>query len=412
MSMSMKRVVRLYRRLRTRGVLDFLGFLYFRYCGRSVRWIFRAREHRKIQEILCQKKTRTPTIIIKSTLDYDFPYDQRPHHLARALARLGDHVFFVSPGAGYDQHATVTRKAENLFVTGQLEVLLDACPSVVLFVFSTDNDIDEVLLQKVWARGIVVYDFIDAIDDAISSAPFSKERLLLHSVLLEREQDVICLASAGSLITEIEERRTKNYALVENAVDMAHFNVSRNQLLLTPGFEAVINCKKPVAGYYGALADWLDYELLRETADLNPQINFVVMGLDFDGSVAVLERAPANLFVLPPVDYRLLPGHAIFFDVALVPFKLNHITMATSPLKLFEYMALGLPIVSTPIPEAKKYASVTVAQTADEFSAAIADALDFEKASVRKRLSLSDAAANDWRARAHTIRALIGSAMT
>ena len=403
----LKRLARLAWRVRHQGILECLYFLTYRYLGFIVYRLFKGRAREAINEVCRKKASSARIIIIKSTLDYDFPYDQRPHHIARAFARTGDLVFFVSRGAGYDQVSTIARRSENLYVTAHLSLLLELCDSAVLMVFSTDMDLTTELLDQARNGSTVIYDYIDAIDDAISSAPVTSERLELHQTLLEREDDAICLASATSLLEEIQHARKANYGLVENAVDNSHFAVKRCIEAVGPQFSDIVEQGLPIAGYYGALASWVDFDLLLKVAQLQPQINFVVIGLDYDGTIKSLGDLPGNFHVLPPVPYCDLPRVAIWFDVALLPFKLNHITEATSPLKFFEYLALGLPVVSTPIPEAKKYENVIVAGAIDAFSDSVSNLVFENDALAQRRSSMAEATKNDWTARVRTIQNLI-----
>src|SRR6185437_9908466 len=194
-----------------------------------------------------------------------------------------------------------------------------------------------------------------------------------HKSLLKRQGDTICLASASALYDDAALYRKKDLVLVENGVDSAHFKVERSKEGLDRKLLEILKKGHPIAGYFGALADWLDYDLIRATAGQLPYVEFVLIGIDYDGSVKALHDAPPNVHILPPVPYALLPRVAVWFDIALLPFRLNHITAATSPLKLFEYMALQIPIVSTSVREVLKYKSVVRADDACAFAAAIED---------------------------------------
>lgn len=400
------RARRLIKLLRVRGLAWTARFLSFRIAGKAIAARMRATTHRRLAALIGPVAAKSP-IVIKSTLDYHFPYDQRPHHLARALARSGHPMIFISRLSGYDQIATCQMTEEGIIITPHLDVVRDLCPAAALVLLSTDAEIDDALVSS-WL-GPIVYDYIDAIDDSTSSAPLSATRRLLHDRMLADEERVICVASAATLYSEVARKRSRNFALLENAVDMRHFAVQRSTDALTPEQRAVIDIGKPIAGYFGAIAAWLDYSLLITAARSMPNFTFVLIGIDFDGSGSVLDAAPENLHVLPPVPYEALPKFAVWFDVALLPFQVNDITEATSPLKLFEYMALGLPIVSTPIREAKRYASVTVAADAQQFYCAIAAARDAHTREMQRLKSLADASSNDWSARAAALVHLIDS---
>ena len=133
-----------------------------------------------------------------------------------------------------------------------------------------------------------------------------------------------------------------------------------------------------------------------------------MIGPDFDGSRAVwmksIETIPFNLHFLPPIDYEHLPQNAIWFDVGIIPFVNNEITVATYPLKLYEYFALGLPVVSYPVPDCMNYSDIVeIADNADSFGTAIDSALAMRSDSCFVSRLRECAAQNDWRSRAHSI---------
>src|SRR5207253_9623223 len=115
-----------------------------------------------------------------------------------------------------------------------------------------------------------------------------------------------------------------------------------------PVLARLLNSGRPLAGYFGALASWFDYALLDEVARRRPDWNFLLIGPNYDGSLddqALLRRA--NVHWVGRQPYELLPGYLRAMDCALIPFLLNDITMATSPLKLYEYLAAGKPVITT-----------------------------------------------------------------
>ena len=96
--------------------------------------------------------------------------------------------------------------------------------------------------------------------------------------------------------------------------------------------------------------------------------NIVLLGIKYDGSFdeANLNEC-SNIYFLGPKKYEELPNYASHFDVCTIPFLINDITQATSPLKLFEYMAMEKPIVTTNMNECTKYKSVMIANDKEEF---------------------------------------------
>ena len=114
--------------------------------------------------------------------------------------------------------------------------------------------------------------------------------------------------------------------------------------------------KKPVIGFFGLIADWVDLALIRFLATSQPDWNLVLIGKVVTSLAAIDGLANVHLFGQKP--YASLPGYAKAFDVALMPFVMNELTLAANPLKIREYLAAGLPVVSSAIPEAEKLKGV------------------------------------------------------
>ena len=113
------------------------------------------------------------------------------------------------------------------------------------------------------------------------------------------------------------------------------------------------NYKKPIVGYFGILASYIDYTVIVETAKRMSDVTFIYLGrttLDIE----FLNKIP-NINYLGESPYQYLPQHAQIFDVGFIPFLVNDLTIAANPLKLLEYFALGLPVVSSDLPEVRKF---------------------------------------------------------
>src|SRR6202008_155375 len=148
---------------------------------------------------------------------------------------------------------------------------------------------------------------------------------------------------------------------------------------------------------YGALARWFDAPLLDAVARENPDWRFVLIGQELDQSLAgepLLQRE--NVRWLGPRDYETLPGYLASFDVATIPFRINPITLSTSPLKLFEYFAAGKAVVTTPMPECEAFPGVEIAADASAFSSALKRARERGKDSGFRERLRALGRANSW----------------
>lgn len=260
---------------------------------------------------------------------------------------------------------------------------------------STPSLLAETLLEQSAPR-LVVYDCMDRY--AAFHRGATRERIEQAEAALLRRADLV-FASSRSLAERLD--RLHEAILVPNGVETDAFAVTRQR---PPGWKQ--NAPGPVIGFFGTLGDWVDFDLLFDLARRMPNWSFV-----FAGPVACREfnrvRNLANVRYLGIVPYDDLPQHAAWFDVGLVPFRLNALTRYVHPIKALEYLAIGLPVVSAPLPDLVEHADVLrFAQTSEEWLSAIERELSADarcEGAVRRRRRA--VATHDWNSRAATITA-------
>jgi glycosyltransferase involved in cell wall biosynthesis len=98
------------------------------------------------------------------------------------------------------------------------------------------------------------------------------------------------------------------------------------------------------------LDHWFDTELVALAARRNPQWDFVLIGRRQDCDLSKLRRMP-NVHLLDEVPYEILPQYVRGFDVCMIPFQISDLTLHTNPVKMYEYLAAGKPVVGTAMPE-------------------------------------------------------------
>jgi len=196
-----------------------------------------------------------------------------------------------------------------------------------------------------------------------------------------------------------------HHLLVPNGVDYVRFSQEN-----PPVPEDLSDLPRPLIGFTGAIDRYkLDMDLLAAIAASRPHWSIVLVGkvgTDDDTSEGELPQAP-NLHYMGFRPYESLPAYTSAFDVGIIPYDVNPYTEGVSPLKLYEYLAAGKGVVTTPLPFAAEAGdAVRVAATPEEFVSALEQTLDEgDLAPDRRRL----AEQNSWAARAHAITDYLAS---
>jgi glycosyltransferase involved in cell wall biosynthesis len=160
--------------------------------------------------------------------------------------------------------------------------------------------------------------------------------------------------------------------LVRHGVDYDHFRKALDCDTQIPA--EIANLPGPIIGYFGLIsADWVDVGLLAHLAQAMPEASLVMLG-KIAMDVSALRRLP-NVHFLGHKPYESLPNYCKGFEAAIVPFPINRATLNANPLKIREYLAAGLPVISTAIPEARAVPRCRIGIDADGFVAEVRDAM-------------------------------------
>jgi glycosyltransferase involved in cell wall biosynthesis len=363
-------------------------------------WIFdlRTREivdaqKQALQELLRAKPSKQPVIIFAPSLTWDTQLFQRPQQLAIALANQGTMVIYMMMKPDLNK-APLEQISPNLYLANILMKSVADLPSPFVYILTWNTG-----YLKSFHSPRVIYDFVDDINVFYGN---KKDFIQAHQTLLKEAS--IVLVTAQKLYQEVIRFRA-DAILSSNAVDYAHFAIptgSNNEI--PKDLANILSLGQPIIGYYGALARWFDYNLLHCLAELRPGYSFVLIGPDYDGTIRdkILFDLP-NIHWLGVKPYSQLPVYLQHFNVATIPFIVNEITHSTSPLKLFEYMAGGKPVVVTPMQESMHYPGVLVGATAEEFAFRIDEAILLERNSDYHQTIDQIARQNTWDERARSL---------
>ena len=186
--------------------------------------------------------------------------------------------------------------------------------------------------------------------------------------LMKKSDLVVC---SSEPLREARARNHRNVALVRHGVDHAHF--ARATAHATPVHPLIAGLPRPVLGFVGLMAEWVDQELLAKLARHYDRGTLVIVGRA-DVDTTALAALP-NVVMTGRLPYEQLPSVLKGFDVALCPFRDDALTQAANPLKVREYLAAGLPVVSSPVPEVERLGLCRVARGPRAFIEAIEAAL-------------------------------------
>ena len=236
---------------------------------------------------------------------------------------------------------------------------------------------------------------------------FSKWPGVLKDLVEKMERELI--EKADLIVATSEElQKTKQKDsipthLLPHGVDISHFGKTRT---LEPA-PLIKNLKKPVIGYFGLFDERADSDLIDYMARNRPEWTFAFIGPKKVGTENLSKDK--NVFFFPPVPYQELPRYLAGIDVFIIPYKLDELTKYINPLKLKECLAVGKPVVSTPLPEVLKLKeAVGIAYTREEFLTQISEALSkpFNQTAADKVLE-----GEDWSFKAEEISQYIQEAI-
>jgi GT2 family glycosyltransferase/glycosyltransferase involved in cell wall biosynthesis len=320
-------------------------------------------------------------------IDWEFRF-QRPQQLLTQFAKAGHRVFYVRTTFQEDETVAIVREvAENVY-----EIHLPGPRDLNLYRDSLDPRTVEGVLDALHDlrrragihRAITIVDLpfwqplvretrdrfgwkliYDCMDNH-AGFPETEELMLQFEDALTREADLV-ITSARQLRDELA-RIAPDVVLLPNAVDFEHFG--------TPAYASELDhLPRPIIGYYGAIAAWFDVDLVRDAALARPDWSFVLIGSTFGTDVGKLTGL-RNVHLLGEQPYESLPGYLYQFDVATIPFQLTPLIEATNPVKFYEYLAAGKPVVSAQLPELEAFSDFYYpANDAESFVAQIETAL-------------------------------------
>ncbi len=321
----------------------------------------------------------TIDVVCISHLRWNFVY-QRPQHIMSRFGRNG-RVFYIEEAMLTDEqtHLDVTENDGNIFVvvpkiSREDENELVELQREMLDTLISSEDIKDYIL---WFYTPMAMDFaahlkpkvtvFDCMDE-LSAFRFAPPELIANEKQLLKKADVVF--TGGQSLYEAKKDGHSNIHAFPSSIDKEHFQQARTTPH-EPKDQAEIGL--PKLGFCGVIDERMDMHLIAELADLRPEWQFIMIGPVVKISQDELPKR-SNIHYLGGKNYEDLPAYLSGWNIALMPFAINESTKYISPTKTPEYLAAGLPVISTPIRDVvKPYGEeglVEIAATAEEFAAA------------------------------------------
>ena len=294
-------------------------------------------------------------LVCFSHLRWDFVF-QRPQHLLTRAARTRPVYYWEEPVLTDGPPALSRRMTpEGVCV---IQPLLPMEPDIAVDVARLRALLDGLLIEIADPAPVLwfytpgalsfaghlhgrptVYDCMDE----LSAFAMADPTLPMQERALLARADVVF--TGGASLYAAKQALHRNVHLFASGVDTSHFAPARTGL---PEPQDQVAIAHPRAGFFGVIDERIDLPLLAALAASRPDVQFVLIGPTAKIDPDTLPQAP-NLHYLGPKPYDSLPAYAAHWSAGLMPFALNASTRFISPTKTPEYLAAGLPVVSTPV---------------------------------------------------------------
>lgn len=344
-------------------------------------------------------------IIFFPIIDWNFRY-QRPQHIAARFAKNGNRLFYICTNLKKQTSYSMRKITENIY-----EIILPFHTDDIIYGANLEVDITKPLeaMKKLFTdfrikESVAFVEFplwypivnrlreefgtkvlFDCLDDYSGFRNVDANIEQVERQLLKCSD--YCITPSTKLYGKLKDK-CENIAIVRNATEFEHFhNLPPNDVLSDVG--------KPIIGYYGAIAEWFDSDVTEYIADQKPQWSIVLIG-HASGYYTKKLKAYKNIHFLGEKPYTKLPKYLYWFDVCIIPFKITDLTLSTNPVKFYEFISSGKPVVSSKLPELLPYANLLyLSESKEEFLKNIELALKESNEDLKKK-RIEIAKSNDW----------------
>lgn len=336
------------------------------------------------------------TFIYPPTVNWNGAIFQRPHQLFAEFARQGHFAIFTNKtDDGKGIFWTVNK---NLCISNDLSKTL-ADPGIKAIMTDTEKIFWVSYPPTFSCRDMVVPDLtvFDYLDESVDEFSFWQDGL--DECI--KSSDVIFVVSRRLL--ELVDTRCPNKAfLVPNGADIRQF--MQEDISIPKDMKRLKEAYRYVVGFTGSLESWIDFHLIKEMAQERPDWAFVLIGPENCDTCGVKDIP--NVHFLGAKKYPELVNYVKNFDAGIIPFQVRDMTNSANPIKMYEYLAAGIPVVATPIRECAALAPyIRTAGTGKESVIKIEEAIKASKGEKQDYIKL--ATENSWTRRVEKIVSIL-----
>lgn len=366
--------------------------------------------------------TRPHDVVMLSTADWDNPFWTNKQHVAVQLAASGYRVFYIEslglrrPSASAQDTRRVLKRLQKL-VAGprkERENIWVWSPFVIpLQKYSLVRRLNRFLLsamlkfslRKTGIKQEILWTYNPLTIRLLNVQGFKK--IIYHcvddikaqpgmpaNIFEQAEKELVQRAhlvfATAPKLAETRGAWNPNTFYFPNVADFGHFSKARNAETIIP--DDLLKVPAPRIGFIGAISDYkVDFDLLRYMARERPDWSIVLIGKVGEGDpwtkTGLFQDIP-NIHLIGPRPYDELPCYLKGLDVTILPSALNEYTESMFPMKFFEYLAAGKPVVSVDLPALRDFRNVArIAQSPQDFIRGVEEALKGNTAPLEARIS-------------------------